>query len=64
VLDAAGYIPSLRLVGWDVGIGENGPVLIEGNSYYNIVGNDFTSDGYRRNAVFRKVIREYDELNK
>ncbi len=64
VLDAAAYIPSLRLVGWDVGIGENGPVLIEGNSYYNIVGNDFTSGGYRRNAVFRKVIREYDELKK
>jgi hypothetical protein len=28
----------------DVGIGENGPVFIEGNSYYNIVGNDFTSE--------------------
>ncbi len=64
VLKAAGYIPSLRLVGWDVGIEETGPVLIEGNSYYNIVGNDFTSGGYRTHNVFRNVIREHKELKK
>jgi hypothetical protein len=64
VLDAAGYIPSLRLVGWDVGIGENGPVIIEGNSYYSIPGNDLASGGYRSHAVFRKVVREYYELKK
>jgi len=64
VIKAAGYIPSLRLVGWDIGIAENGPVLIEGNSNYNIPGNDLTYGGYRTNPVFGKVLQEYKELRK
>lgn len=58
VVSAASYVPSLRLVGWDVGIGENGPVLIEGNSNYNIAGNDLQYGGYRTNPVFKKVLQE------
>lgn len=64
VIKASGLYPCLRLVGWDVGIGENGPVLIEGNSDYNMAGNDLSYGGYRTNPVFRKVIKEYDELKK
>lgn len=54
---AASFMPDLRLVGWDVGIGENGPVLIEGNSDYGINSNDLTYGGYMANETFRKVIR-------
>ena len=64
VIKAAGYIPSIRLVGWDVGIGENGPVLIEGNSNYSIQGNDLTYGGYRTNPVFKKVLAEYKILKR
>lgn len=55
---AAGYMPGLRLVGWDVAIDENGPVLIEGNSDYGIPASDLAYGGYRANPVFQKVLEE------
>lgn len=58
ILRAAAAMPGLRLVGWDMAIGENGPVLIEGNSDYNMIGNDLSEGGYRTNAVFLKMLRE------
>jgi hypothetical protein len=62
VIKAAGYMPGLRLVGWDVAIGESGPVLIEGNSDYEIRGNDAASGGYLANPIFRKVLHEINYL--
>jgi hypothetical protein len=58
----ASYTPGLRIVGWDVGIGETGPLLIEGNSDYDISGNDITYGGYLANPVFRKVLQELNYL--
>ena len=51
-------MPSLRLIGWDVGIGTSGPVLIEGNSDYDITGSDLMYGGYRSNPVFKRVLKE------
>jgi hypothetical protein len=62
VLRTARFIPGLRLVGWDVAIGESGPVLIEGNSDYDISGNDIADGGYRANPVFRKVLHELNYI--
>ncbi len=62
VIKTASFMPGLRLVGWDVAIGESGPVLIEGNSDYDISGNDIADDGYRANPVFRKVLHELNYL--
>jgi hypothetical protein len=58
VLKTAVFMPGLRLVGWDVAISESGPVLIEGNSDYDISGNDLAYGGYLKNDVFRKVLHE------
>lgn len=58
VIKAAGLMPDLRLIGWDVGIGESGPVIIEGNSDYGINSNDMMYGGYMTNPVFRKVLHE------
>jgi len=58
VLKVASLMPNLRLVGWDVGIGESGPVLIEGNSDYGINSNDMAYGGYLTNPAFRKVLNE------
>ena len=58
VIKAAGLMSDLRLVGWDVAIGESGPILVEGNSDYEIRGNDFAYGGYLANPVFRKVLQE------
>lgn len=62
ILKTAKLNPSLRLVGWDVGIGESGPILIEGNSDYAISGNDLVDGGYMANPVFRKVLYEIKYL--
>jgi hypothetical protein len=62
VIKTAGFIPGLRLVGWDVAIGESGPILIEGNSDYEIGGNDAVDGGYLANPVFRKVLHEINYL--
>ena len=62
VIQVANLMPNLRLVGWDVGIGESGPVLIEGNSDYDMAGTDVHSNGARSNIVFRKVLKEINYL--
>jgi hypothetical protein len=62
VVKAAGLMSELRLVGWDVAIGESGPILVEGNSDYEIRGNDFAYGGYLANPIFRKVLHEINYL--
>jgi len=61
-INAATFSPSLKIVGWDIAIGPQGPVLIEGNSDYDITGNDLVDGGYLANPVFRKVLREIKHL--
>jgi hypothetical protein len=51
-------MPKLRLIGWDVAIGISGPVLIEGNSFYDIGGSDLSYGGYYSNPVFKKALEE------
>lgn len=51
-------VPSQRLIGWDVAIAEDGPVLIEGNERYDITVNDLAYGGYKSHPVFRKVLKE------
>ncbi len=58
IAKSALLMPGLRLVGWDVAIGVDGPVIIEGNSDYGIRGNDLIYGGYRAHPVFSKVLRE------
>ncbi len=53
---AASFMPGLRIVGWDIGIGVTGPVLIEGNSDYGVNSNDLMYGGYMASEKFRKVI--------
>lgn len=62
VIKAASLMPGLRLIGWDVGIGIDGPVLIEGNTDYDITGSDLMEGGYRANPVFRKALKEINYL--
>lgn len=64
VLKTASLMPGLRLIGWDVGIGVTGPVLIEGNSDYDVHGSDLMYGGYVSNPVFRKVLEEIDYFKK
>jgi hypothetical protein len=52
------FLSELGIVGWDVAIGKSGPILIEGNSDYDISGNDLAEGGYLTNTNFRKVLHE------
>lgn len=59
---AAILVPSLRLLGWDVAITPSGPLLIEGNTGYDITGSELAFGGYRKNQVFLKVMNELQIL--
>lgn len=58
VKEAAVGIPGLRLVGWDVAVLENGPVLIEGNHDYDMTGTDLALGGCFKSPVFRNILIE------
>jgi len=55
---AAEKLPAIRLVGWDVVLSEEGPVLLEGNHLYHIGMSEMAYGGYLKNPVFRKVLEE------
>ncbi len=57
-LRAARSLPALRLVGWDIVISENGPLLLEGNHLYHIGMSEMAYGGYYRNPVFQKILQE------
>ena len=63
VVKAASIMPGLRLIGWDVGIGISGPVLIEGNSDYDLHGGDILYGGLGANPVFKKALEEFNYLS-
>ncbi len=55
---ASELIP-LTVVGWDVAISDNGPVLIEGNPNYHIGVSERAYGGYWRNPVFRRLVEDH-----
>ncbi|MBS4538819.1 hypothetical protein GOQ27_10105 [Clostridium sp. D2Q-11] len=59
VIKAGSYIPTLRLVGWDIGITDTGPILIEGNAHFHLVNGDIVAGGLRKNKVFRTIIQKH-----
>lgn len=56
---AAALVCGNRLVGWDVAITRDGPVLMEGNHDYHIPMSEMAFGGYRRQPLFRKILQEY-----
>lgn len=48
-----------RLVGWDVAISEEGPMLIEGNSNYDIGMSETAYGGYMKHEIFREIIKKH-----
>jgi hypothetical protein len=52
----AAYLLQDRLVGWDIGISDKGPVLVEGNAYYDFTCMQMAYGGYRKHPVFKNVI--------
>jgi hypothetical protein len=56
VLKAANLLPG-ALIGWDIGISDYGPILMEGNAiYYDMQLSDVAYGGYRKNPIFQRLL--------
>ncbi len=58
--EAAQLVPQIRLVGWDIAIQPDGPVIIEGNHHPGLGSSEISQNGFRNNPVFMEL---YDEIN-
>jgi len=47
-----------RLIGWDICIGPDGPIIIEGNHNYMITLQDVAYGGYMNHPDFKRVLAE------
>lgn len=59
-LKAAKLVPQLKVLGWDLAIQEDGPILIEGNTHPGIYFSEMAQKGFYNNQVVLKMIREVD----
>jgi hypothetical protein len=58
VIGSAALFPQVKIVGWDVALTPNGPVMVEGNELPSLVFEDITQNGLRKNPVFMDMYHE------
>lgn len=51
-----------RLVGWDIGMSVDGPIIIEGNHNYHMAMQEIAYGGYKTHPDFRRVLKEENLL--
>lgn len=59
VTKAARSFKDIDLIGWDVAITINGPVIIEGNDNPHIIGMQICSLGLLNNIIYKEIFKDY-----
>lgn len=59
VTNAAESFEDIDLIGWDVALTQDGPVIIEGNDNPHIVGVQITAHGLLNNHVYTEIFKDY-----
>ena len=62
VISASQCIPQVKVIGWDVAITPDGPLLIEGNELPGLMSSDIGQKGLGNNPVFLDLQKEVTEL--
>jgi len=57
-IEAAQHLKQVRLIGWDIAITPEGPVLIEGNDTPGLIFSEISQKGFNRNPVFMEMFNE------
>ncbi len=57
VKDAVTHIPD-RIIGWDIAIGKDGPLIIEGNDNNSLLGPDIAYGGLLKHPLFKEILEE------
>ncbi|KAA1246446.1 sugar-transfer associated ATP-grasp domain-containing protein [Aquimarina sp. RZ0] len=57
VKKAVSYIPD-RIIGWDIAISPDGPVIIEGNDNNSFITPDIAFGGYLKHPLFNEILEE------
>ena len=58
VCKAAALIPQLKILGWDVAILPDGPMIIEANETPGITYSEVAAGGFKGNMIFEEVLAE------
>lgn len=58
ITKAGSALPQIKIVGWDVAVTPEGPILIEGNELPSLMFEDIAQNGLRRNPVFMDMYKE------
>lgn len=48
-----------KIIGWDVAVTINGPILIEGNYNPHLTGTQIACGGFRNHPVYKELFKEY-----